>query len=352
MSVGSAEKTVPMVWQRERVRGRVLEVGDRDVGALDQVAHRAGVAGPLRVRACPSRTPEQYLQRPVISAVPPSNGKSAPLPLTGASGRRRGRAGCRRRRTGSRSPPDRRPSSAAPSRGELGVQRPVRERLDPVDAEQRRSPQASARTSGPTASARRNASRLRCLARSVREGRRVRGQDEPRRVGRRARHRARPGSRRPRRRRARAPRSACSSRPARPRPRFASVAVARRPELGDRHDRDVGERPGVAGVAASLGSASGCRRRPATAARGRGVGVAVGRDGPAMAIDAAPRRPTWPAASLPKPSSPPRDRERRSPMASRPDDDEDRTRIGVTAGRSPSRSPDRRNAPSGRADGA
>ena len=105
------------------VRRRVLEVGDGDVGALDQVAERAGVAGPLRVRQVPA-------ERRAVLAAAGDLGRAAVEREVGAlaleaSGRRRGRAGCRRRRTGSRSSPGRRrrPRPAAGRRARRAASR-------------------------------------------------------------------------------------------------------------------------------------------------------------------------------------------------------------------------------------
>ena len=87
-----------------------------------------------------------------------------PCPRPRASCRRRGRAGCRRRRTASRSAVGSKASARRPG-PEGGDERPVGEGRDAIDAEQRVSPQARARTDGPTASARRNPRRLRCRRR-------------------------------------------------------------------------------------------------------------------------------------------------------------------------------------------
>ena len=63
ISFGSAEKTVPRRVVAEGVRGRVLEVRDRDVGRLDQVADGAGFAGPAESRGRSQPSGEQSLQR-------------------------------------------------------------------------------------------------------------------------------------------------------------------------------------------------------------------------------------------------------------------------------------------------
>ena len=69
MSFGSAEKTVPCVWHADVVRGRVLEVGDGEVGALDEVADRARRCRSARVRQVPAER-RAALQRPVIVGGP------------------------------------------------------------------------------------------------------------------------------------------------------------------------------------------------------------------------------------------------------------------------------------------
>ena len=135
---------------------------------------------------------------------------------------------------------------------------------------------------GPTASARRNARRLRCLARSAGQLRGRRRLDQPRRVGRADRPRARRGSRRPRPRPARARRSACWSRPGRRRPPCARsrCRVVRNWATG--HDRDVADGGSTGGRSARRRSASREGSPPVDgSARARstvGLGVAVAVD--------------------------------------------------------------------------
>ena len=101
-----------------------------------------------------------------MSALPPSNGKSAPLPLILTV--------CATPRSSMMSPPANRvhvapASKAAPSAaaGSVAVSGQSAMSVTRPMPKSDLSPHASARTPGPTASARRNASRLRFFARSV-----------------------------------------------------------------------------------------------------------------------------------------------------------------------------------------
>ena len=140
-------------------------------------------------------------------------------------------------------------------------------------------PQARARTDGPTSSARRKARRFLFLARSALRARGVCRFDQPRRV----RGPFHPERRQDRvglaRRRVRARRSACSCRPARPRPRSGSssgpvtgswstgtigTSARTTPGVGEA----VGWRRGRGGVGRGRRDA-GCRRRRSRTARRR-----------------------------------------------------------------------------------
>ena len=279
MSRGSAEKIVPDVWQRGRSGAGFSKLAMARSAPSMSVADRAR---RCRSASCTGRSQpnaEQSLQRPVISAVPPSNGKSAPLPLIERLVRRRGRAGCRRRRTGSRSRPGRTRRRPV-RRGQPAPSAASRRGRGPASTPNRRvSPQARARTAGVTSSARRNASRLRCLARSsvsvaasvarmsrVASAGRVEAERGEDRVGvgldelERLVALARPGQ---------------DGRDLRRGP----CAVPGRPELGDRHDR--GRRPGRGVAGASRGWTA--RRSTAAGARRR-------RAGPEVGLATAPRR--------------------------------------------------------------
>ena len=134
MIPGSAEKTVPLVCQRTRFGAGFSKLAMARSAPL--ISSR--IAPPLPVRlvtGCSQPNAEQQVW-PVISAVPPSNGKSTPLPLT---------------RTVWYTPRSRRMSPPANivhvarriegrvggSRRELGVQPPLLRGGDAVHAEQR-----------------------------------------------------------------------------------------------------------------------------------------------------------------------------------------------------------------------
>ena len=155
---GWPRRPVPWRGSAKPVGRRVLEVGDREVGARDEVADDAGVAGPLRVRQVPAD------RRAVLAAAGDLDGAAverevgaAPASLIASAhaaveqdvaageqrpGRRRGRSAGR---LGGR--------AGAPSSGHFArlLTRSAPNRLLP--------PHASARTDGPTSSARRNAER-------------------------------------------------------------------------------------------------------------------------------------------------------------------------------------------------
>ena len=161
-------------------------------------------------------------------------------------------------------------------------------------------PQSRARTSGPMASARRNASCLRFLARSVGKGRGRGDEDETvRPAGRR--RRARRGWPGPRSRRARGRRTSSSCRPERRPTSLRASTLGGRAELGHRDDRDVGERTE--------------RRRPAAAMRCPAAptpGPELGRRRPTAAAGVAPAG----APALGLGDAP--ERRRRDPAATRP----------------------------------
>ena len=142
----------------EAVGRRVLEVRDGDIGALDVVAHRRPCCRCASSTGRSHPNGEQSLQIPVMSAVPPSNGKFTPLALIAR--RRRGRGGCRRPRPSSRRSSGR-SASHRPATGSCatsGHASSERTRSTPNSAV---PPQASARTDSSTSSARRNASAVR-----------------------------------------------------------------------------------------------------------------------------------------------------------------------------------------------
>ena len=219
MSLGSAEKTVPDGVVAERIRRRVLEVRDRDVGALEEVAHRARRRRSASPAAPPSRRPEQHVW-PVMSARAAVEREvdALLLDLDGLRDaaveqdvaarderperRRVERRPCRAGRvTGAaRSAANRRSASRGPRRRATRHPRPGRGRSDrPVRRAGTRGACGSWR--GPSRGSAASAARTRC------------GRRRPA-----ARRRARRGSRRRRRRRARARRRPCSSRPGPPRP--------------------------------------------------------------------------------------------------------------------------------------
>ena len=80
MILGSAEKTVPEVCQRTRSGAGFSKFAM--AMSAPSISLRIAPALPVRlVTGCSQPNPEQQVW-PVISAVPPSNGKSTPLPLT------------------------------------------------------------------------------------------------------------------------------------------------------------------------------------------------------------------------------------------------------------------------------
>ena len=191
-------------------------------------------------------------------------------------------------------------ASAAAGAGQAGRQRPVRERLDAVDAEERRVAPRQRPDLRPDRVGAQEGEPLAVLGEVGGEGLRVRGEDQARGVGRaidaeRAQDRVGLALDELERR--------CSgrwSRPGRPSAPSRSVEVGRRPEVRDRDDRDVGELGRRGRRRGCLGRSRGGAVRRRSRRRSRsvaGVAVATADDGPALALDAAPRRPTWPAAS-------------------------------------------------------
>ena len=82
MSRGSAEKMVPEAWNRGLSGAGFSKLAI----AMSAPSIRSRTTPLLPVRFVYGRSQpkaEQSLQRPVISTVPPSNGKSAPLALQG-----------------------------------------------------------------------------------------------------------------------------------------------------------------------------------------------------------------------------------------------------------------------------
>ena len=81
MSRGSAEKTVLLLCQLKLSGAGFSKLAMAMSAPL--IRSRNAPALPVRrVYGVSQPSGEQSLQRPVISAVPPSNGKSGPLPLT------------------------------------------------------------------------------------------------------------------------------------------------------------------------------------------------------------------------------------------------------------------------------
>ena len=241
MSRGSAEKTVPFVCHFGAVRGRVLEVGDGDVGALDQGAERSGVAGPLGVRQVPAE------RRAVLAAAgdvgrPAVEREVGALALdvqglvhasvehdVAAGEQRPGR----RRVVGGAGGGGRQP------RG----QRPGGQVLDPVDPEQRRVAPVERADLGPDRVGAQEREPLAVLGEVRRERRLAGGQDQPRAVG-------RPGDTEGRQDRVglagdELDRRVAAAGPGQRRLDLGQVRRGRRgPEVRDRHDGDVGERGG------------------------------------------------------------------------------------------------------------
>ena len=277
------------------VRGRVLEVGDGDVGALDQGAERAGVAGPLGVRQVPAE------RRAVLAAAgdvgrPAVEREVGALALdvqglvhaavehdVAAGEQRPGR----RRVVGGAG------GGGRQSRG----QRPGGEILDPVDPEQRRVAPVERADLGPDRVGAQEGEPLAVLREVRRERRLAGGQDQPRAVG-------RPGDAEGRQDRIglagdELDRLVAVAGPGQRRLDLGQVRRGRRrPEVRDRDDR--GRRRAGRTATGRSGSmpatGSGYRPRPATrpspmaAGRGRRMGSAS-RIGPATSRAARAVRP-------------------------------------------------------------
>ena len=124
---------------------------------------------------------EQSLQRPVISAVPPSNGKSAPLLLE----RQVDAAVEQDVAAGEQGPGGRRVEGVGRGRGgEAGGQRPRAEVLDPVDAEQRRVAPGERPDLRPDRVGAQEGESLAVLGEVLGQGRGVGGEDQALGVGR------------------------------------------------------------------------------------------------------------------------------------------------------------------------
>ena len=80
MSAGSAEKIVPLLCHR-KVFGAGFSKLARAISA-PLIRSRTAPLSPVRRVTGVFQPNEEQQTRPVISAVPPLNGKSAPLPLT------------------------------------------------------------------------------------------------------------------------------------------------------------------------------------------------------------------------------------------------------------------------------
>ncbi len=238
--------------------------------------------------------------RPVISAVPPSNGKSAPLPFTRASGRRRGRAGCRRRRTSSRSPPGRRPRRRrGPGAGRSSL--PLPGVGHPVHAEQRpAAPRQGAhgRRDGVGAQERQA---LAVLGEVLGERRGVGREDEPGGIGRPL--RAERGEDRVGLGLDELERLVPLARAGEDGRDLGTVrGRGGAAELGDRHDRDVGQRPGRR---RGRGGGRLRRRRLGRGSVARGLGRVDGRRRTRGPRSRDPDGPGDPAPAPPKSSMPP-----------------------------------------------
>ena len=164
MSLGSAEKTVPWVWYRKASGAGFSKLAT--VRSADVRRSRTAPAPPVRRVTGTGlwRAEQQVL--PVIVAEPPLNGKSEPLPwslttlATPRSSMMSPAATIVQVVAGSKAAaPSELVSSALSGQSDALVTRSTPNRL--------LAPQARARTAGVTWSARRNASRFRCLARSL-----------------------------------------------------------------------------------------------------------------------------------------------------------------------------------------
>ena len=80
MNLGSAEKTVPDVWYLGLSGAGFSKLATAMSAPL--MSARTAPASPVRCVRGTSQPNDEQQTRPVMSAVPPSNGKSAPLPLS------------------------------------------------------------------------------------------------------------------------------------------------------------------------------------------------------------------------------------------------------------------------------
>ena len=236
MSRGSAEKLVPEAWKRGLFGAGFSKLAAAMSAPL--MRSRTTPASPVRfVYGVSQPSGEQFLQRPVMVAVPPSNGEVGALVLEGQVDA----AVEHDVAAGEQGPGRRRIEGVGSGRGgQAGRQRPVRERLHPVDAEERCVAPRQRPDLWPDRVRAQEGEPLAVLGEVGGEGLRVRGEDEARGVGR-----------------------AIGTERAQDRVGLAldelerGVAVAgagqdglqllragrgrRRPEVGDRDDRDVGE---------------------------------------------------------------------------------------------------------------
>ena len=238
MIPGSAEKTVPLVCQRTRFGAGFSKLAI----AMSAPLISSRIAPPLPVRlvtGCSQPNPEQQVW-PVISAVPPSNGKSTPLPLirtvwyTPRSRRMSPPANIVHVLAGSK-------AASAAARRELGMQPPLPRGGDAVHAEQRPA------TPGQRPDGRRHrvgaqeGQALAVLREVLGERGRVGDEDQVVGVGRAARIDGRED-------RVRFPfdqdqRLVARARAGEDLGHFGARGVGRDgPELRDRHDRDIGQR--------------------------------------------------------------------------------------------------------------